>query len=151
MIVNPDQALIADCIANQRSHVAVTHSAVGSQIHQVIIRAETGRVVTQFEYGEQYTQGNGVVQGGAACMAIDAGLAFCALSVVEHGQSVASLNLDVQFLNPIRPDKVEVHARVEKAGKSILFASAELMADNTVLARASTTFKVFTLRPAPHH
>ena len=145
---NPDQVLIADCIENKRSNVLVAHSAVGSQIQQMIVSAEKGAVISQFEYDERFTQGNGVVQGGAACMALDAGLAFCGLSVVEHGQSVVSLNLETRFFNPVLPGKVQVHARIDKAGKSILYVSAELKAGDITLAKASTTQKVITLRPA---
>lgn len=144
--VNPDQILLADCVKNQRRNVPATDSHVGAHIPPMIISAEEGKVVLQFDLEQKFAQPNGGIQGGIACVALDTGLAFCGLTLVEQGQSVISLNLDTRFLRPIPVGKALVYADVDAGGKSIIFCSATLKSGNETLAKASSTLKVINAR-----
>ena len=72
-------------------------------------------------------------------MALDTGLAYAALSSIEEGQTVITINMQTQFYRPILPGKQRVRAWVDKPGRTLLFCIAELVDDqDRVLARAES-------------
>ena len=146
MNINHEQVLVAQCVTEKLSHVRVDVSPITRELGMVIESAEAGDLLLSFELGEQYSQGNHVIQGGAVTMALDAGLAFSALSMIQDGQSVATLNMQTQFFRPVHPGKVWVRAKVDKPGRNIMFCSAHLIdQDDRVLATAQSPLQVINL------
>jgi len=72
---NAEQTLLAGMIESGQTNVPVTATPLSVLLDYVILNAEKGRVEMALTLTEQFTQGNGVIQGGAATMALDTGLA----------------------------------------------------------------------------
>lgn len=143
---NEEQTLLAKVIKERLSNVEVTATPLSRLLNYVILKAESGRVDLELNLSEEFTQGNGVIQGGAASMALDTGLAYAALSAIEQGQTVITVNMQTQFYRPIYPGKQRIRAWVDKPGRKLLFCIAELIdADERVLARAESPLLVTTL------
>ena len=144
---NAEQTLLAEMIERGLTHVPVTATPLSQLLNYVIVSAEKGRVEIALTLTEQFTQGNGVIQGGAATMALDTGLAYAALSSLEAGQTVITVNLQAQFYRPVYPGRQKVRAWVEKPGRKLLFCIAELVdAEDQVLARAESPLLVTSLQ-----
>lgn len=143
---NAEQSLLADMISNKLSNVTVSATPLSKLLEYMILSADKGRVEMELSLGEQFTQGNGVIQGGAATMALDTGLAYAALTVVETGQTVITVNMQTQFYRPILAGRQRIRAWVDKPGRKLLFCIAELIdAQNRVLARAESPLLVSQL------
>lgn len=136
---NAEQQLLAEMIRDGLTDVPVTATPLSKLLDYVILRAEKGAVELSLQLSDQFTQGNGVIQGGAASMALDTGLAYAALSSIEEGQTVITINMQTQFYRPILPGKQRVRAWVDKPGRTLLFCIAELVDEKErVLARAES-------------
>jgi uncharacterized protein (TIGR00369 family) len=143
---NSEQALLAGMIENAQTNVPVTATPLSRLLDYVILSAEKGRVEMALTLSEQFTQGNGVIQGGAATMALDTGLAYAALSSLEAGQTVITVNMQTQFYRPVYPGRQRVRAWIDKPGRNLLFCIAELIDDeDRVLARAESPLLVTEL------
>lgn len=143
---NEEQSLLAEMIRNQATNIPVTATPLSVLLDYVILTAQKGRVEMELTLSEQFTQGNSVVQGGAASMALDTGLAYAALSSIDAGQTVITVNMQTQFYRPIFPGRQRVRAWVDKPGRKLLFCIAELIdAEDRVLARAESPLLVTTL------
>lgn len=143
---NAEQTLLAGMIANGLTNVPVTATRLSQLLNYTILHAETGRVEMALTLSEQFTQGNGVIQGGAATMALDTGLAYAALSSLEAGQTVITVNMQTQFYRPVCPGRQRVRAWIDKPGRKLLFCIAELVDDeDRVLARAESPLLVTEL------
>lgn len=143
---NSEQALLAGMIENAQTNVPVTATPLSRLLDYVILSAEKGRVEMALTLSEQFTQGNGVIQGGAATMALDTGLAYAALSSLEAGQTVITVNMQTQFYRPVYPSRQRVRAWIDKPGRNLLFCIAELIDDeDRVLARAESPLLVTEL------
>ena len=146
MNINHEQGRVAKCVTETLTSFRVDVSPITRELGMVIESAKAGDLFLSFELGEQYSQGNHVIQGGAVTMALDAGLAFSALSMIDEGQSVATLNMQTQFFKPVHPGKVRVKAKVDKPGRNIMFCSAQLIdQDDRVLATAQSPLQVINL------
>lgn len=136
---NAEQQLLAAMIRDGLTDVPVTATPLSKLLDYVILRAERGAVELSLQLSDQFTQGNGVIQGGAASMALDTGLAYAALSSIEEGQTVITINMQTQFYRPILPGKQRVRAWIDKPGRTLLFCIAELVDEKErVLARAES-------------
>ena len=144
---NAEQTLLVEMIESGQTHVPVTATPLSQLLDYVIVSAEKGRVEIALTLTEQFTQGNGVIQGGAATMALDTGLAYAALSSLEAGQTVITVNLQAQFYRPVYPGRQKVRGWVEKPGRKLLFCIAELVdGEDQVLARAESPLLVASLQ-----
>ena len=140
---NKEQALLAEMIRSKNTNVPVTATPLSALLDYVILTAQRGRVEMELTLSEHFTQGNGVIQGGAASMALDTGLAYAALSSIEQGQTVITVNMQTQFYRPIYPGRQRIRAWVDKPGIKLLFCIAELIdQDERVLARAESPLLV---------
>jgi acyl-CoA thioesterase len=143
---NKEQALLAEMIRSENTNVPVTATPLSALLGYVILTAQRGRVEMELTLSEQFTQGNGVIQGGAATMALDTGLAYAALSAIEQGQTVITVNMQTQFYRPIFPGRQRIRAWVDKPGRKLLFCIAELIdQEERVLARAESPLLVTSL------
>jgi len=107
---------------------------------------ESGVFSCVFEPSEALTHSNGsIVQGGFIAGMLDSAMAQYILHLHEFKVNPLTLNIDVTYLLPCRPAQVQVTAKILRAGKSIVFTSAELTQDGNLVATASATNKLVPL------
>lgn len=84
----------------------------------------------------------GIVSGQALAAMADTAMVFAAIGHLGMPASVATTNLDVQFLRPGVGERIRCDAEVVRAGKALMFIRATLSAlpEDKPVATASATF-----------
>jgi uncharacterized protein (TIGR00369 family) len=78
-----------------------------------------------------------IVHGGALAALADMALASSAAALVEEGESVATVDLKVDFLRPGRPGRLVARSSMRKRARHLGFAEATLeQEDGTVVVEA---------------
>lgn len=88
-----------------------------------------GTAAVAFEPDEGFLQGGGVIHGGIVSTMLDYGLAMAGFTRIGGGRSFGTVSLNVHFLKPVLPGRHLVTARLDRMGRSLIFASGELMKD----------------------
>jgi len=99
-----------------------------------------GRVVFRCVPDESLYNPIGVVHGGLVCTLADTVIGCSVHSLLEPGVAYTSIDLNVNYLRPVRADGGALTATgvVTKSGRRVAFASAEIVdADNRVVATGS--------------
>jgi uncharacterized protein (TIGR00369 family) len=105
--------------------------------------AEPGHVRMEFEASEQMLNPAGSVQGGFLTAMLDETMGPAAISMLEPGFAVPTLELKVNFLRPARPGRLVVDARVVHLGKSVVFMESSLVSDDgSLIATATATARI---------
>ncbi|MCO5058259.1 MAG: PaaI family thioesterase [Rhizobiaceae bacterium] len=85
----------------------------------------------------------GVVQGGFLVAMMDDAMGFNCFISLGMVNAQASIDIHTHFLRPVGYGRVEVEARVVRAGRSVAFLEAELFgADGELSARAVSSTKL---------
>ncbi|MGR3365404.1 MAG: PaaI family thioesterase [Maritimibacter harenae] len=86
----------------------------------------------------------GIVSGQALATLADTAMVFAAAGHFGEFKPVATTNLDTVFLRPGSGERIACHARVVRAGKAVVFASAEMIAhpSGKPVATATATYMV---------
>ena len=141
--INPDLVALHSVIEDGLSDVSLDVNPLAVHLNTRIQSANKGKVSMSFELPDQYIQGNGVVQGGALAMMLDFGLAFAGLSQVSLQQNLSTTNMNISYMRPGFPGKYLVEAEVEKAGRTMIFARAQLFdANDKLVASANSPLMV---------
>ena len=85
----------------------------------------------------------GVIQGGFLAAMMDDAMGFNAFVSLGMAYGQASIDIHTHFFRPVAYGRVEVTARVVRAGKSVAFVEAELFdKDGALAARAVSSTKL---------
>jgi uncharacterized protein (TIGR00369 family) len=78
-----------------------------------------------------------IVHGGAIAALADMAVASAGATLTGEGQSLATVDLRVDFLQPAQPGTMLAYGRVSRRTRRLCFASASIQqADGTVVAEA---------------
>ena len=102
---------------------------------------EPGIAVIALELKDNFKQNNSVIHGGVIASLIDTALALAILSLLPDGERVTTVDLTISYLRPLVDGKARATARVLRAGKRIIAASADVSGDNgNIAATALSTY-----------
>ncbi len=108
--------------------------------------AGEGRARVCLPVSERLSQGGGMVAGGILATMADEAMAHAVLSLLHRGQHTATAEMNIRFLrasDPKRGGEITAEARVVKAGRSLIFAEAQVgNGEGKLLATAGGTFWV---------
>lgn len=93
-----------------------------------IERVAPGEVTIALPFRRDHTQQHGFLHAGAAASVMDSACGYAALTLMERGAAVLSVEFKVNLLAPARGDRFEARGRVVRAGRTITVVSAELVA-----------------------
>lgn len=126
--MNADKSLLKRFLAHPNDPMDVDSNALTKALRCRLLSADpaTGKVRVAFEPGEQFLQGNNVIQGGIVATMLDFAMAFAAMSALPEGQGGTTTSMTVSYLRPVKPGRYEAVATLDKKGRSVLFARAEL-------------------------
>jgi len=100
-----------------------------------------GRATLGLNIRTELKQNNGVVHGGAIASLIDTATAFAIIALLPEGEQATTVDLTISYLRPLTKGRARATARVARAGRRLIVASAELVDDNgTLAATALTTY-----------
>ena len=103
-----------------------------------------GHAVLSMPITEDVARMGGIVCGQALATLADTAMVLSTSAHFGAPRDVATTNLDTQFLSAGRGERIRCTARITRAGRSLIFAQAELVAlpDGRPVASASATFFV---------
>ena len=105
------------------------------------VELEIGKAVFKLPMTEKLRQPYGLLHGGATASLIDTAMAFAVVSVLPEGEKATTVDLTVQYLRPHTNGAVVCTATVTRAGKRLLFLSAEVVnEENKLIATALSTY-----------
>ncbi len=85
------------------------------------------KAVMSLEMQEKLRQPYGLLHGGATASLIDTAMAFAVIAAIGTEDKATTVDLTVQYLRPHTEGKVVCTAKVLRAGKRLLFLSAEVV------------------------
>ncbi|MFZ1742720.1 MAG: PaaI family thioesterase [Pontixanthobacter sp.] len=101
---------------------------------------DTQTITMNFSAPDSFITPRGSVQGGLVAGFLDEAMGWAYTYSTEGEFSPLMLNVNFSILRPVRQGPLVAVGRVVKAGKRVLFLSAELKErDGTLLARATST------------
>ena len=91
-------------------------------------RVSPGTVELTLPYREDLTQQHGFLHAGIAAAVVDSACGYAALSLMEPGVAVLSVEFKVQLLAPARGAWFRARGEVVRAGRTLSVVSGELRA-----------------------
>ena len=123
---NPTRAFVADAVASGRSDVALDINPALTSLSAVLVQSKDGELLIRFTAPHSATQGNGVVGGGTQATMLDLAMAMTVLSQLKPGTTCATISLSVNMQAAAQQGHLFAVARVDRIGRQVAFARAEL-------------------------
>lgn len=103
------------------------------------VSAERGAATFALDVRDDLTRMGGILHGGAIVSLLDTAAAFAVHTLLDAESRTVTIELTTHFLRPASAGRVEARARVLRAGRRILFISAEVTDQTGVLIATATT------------
>ena len=115
------------------------HAGMGIRVLDV----REGEVGLAMDASGEHANLGGTLHGGVIATLADTAAGLAVRSAIAPGSGHVTVNLDVQYLRAGALGTIEANGRVVRAGRSIVFAEAEVTGeDGAVLARAQVTVAI---------
>lgn len=142
----PDQALLRRFVAAGGEPLAGDSNPLAIALGCRIVRVDPqdGAVELAYEPDALFVQGTGVLQGGAVSAMLDFAMAYAVLAALPDGGSCATASMTTSYLRPAPQGAYRAIGILERAGRTLAFARAELRRaqDDAVVATATSTLAV---------
>jgi uncharacterized protein (TIGR00369 family) len=100
-----------------------------------------GRAIFQLDVRAHHKQLHGVVHGGILAALADTTAAIAAYTAVPRGTEIATVELKINYLEPVLGGRIRADARVLRAGRNFVVAECEIWnEDKSLAAKALLTF-----------
>jgi uncharacterized protein (TIGR00369 family) len=102
---------------------------------------EKGRAIFLMDVLAHHKQVHGVVHGGILAALADTTAAIAAYTAVPIGTEIATVELKINYLEPVPGGRIRADARVLRAGRNFVVAECEIFNENgSLAAKALLTF-----------
>ena len=91
----------------------------------VLTRVAPGEVLIELPFRPELTQQHGFLHAGIVTSVMDSACGYAALTLMEPGAAVLSVEFKVNLLAPARGKRFSARGRVVRAGRTVTVASAE--------------------------
>jgi uncharacterized protein (TIGR00369 family) len=102
----------------------VVMATIGTRLEHVA----PGEVTLALPFRADLTQQHGFLHAGIVTTVVDSACGYAALSLMEPGAAVLSVEFKVNLLAPARGTRFEATGRVVRAGRTVTVVSGELRA-----------------------
>jgi uncharacterized protein (TIGR00369 family) len=100
-----------------------------------------GCAVLRMDAQSRHKQLHGVVHGGILAALADTAGAMAAQTVLRKGAALATIELKINYLEPVSGGRIRAEARVLRAGRNFVVAECEIFdAKGKLAAKALLTF-----------
>jgi uncharacterized protein (TIGR00369 family) len=125
---------------------------IGSTLGYRLIEADKGRTVFEIDPGEHHNNPGGGMHGGVIATLLDSAASGAVQTILEAGETLATLDLTVKFLKPVtaRTATLRCEGTIINQGKRIVLAESRLVDEDDRLY-AHATSSVMIIRPSRHH
>ncbi|MBK8147615.1 MAG: PaaI family thioesterase [Acidobacteria bacterium] len=100
-----------------------------------------GEATVKLAVRDEFRQLYGLLHGGATASLIDTATAMAIIGAFGEDEPTTTIDLNVQYLRPAVEGEIFCTAKIIRAGKRIIFLSAEVIDDqNRIVATALSTY-----------
>jgi uncharacterized protein (TIGR00369 family) len=100
-----------------------------------------GRVALRMDVLPHHKQVHGVVHGGILAALADTTAAIAAYTILPMGTEIATLELKINYLEPVPGGRVIADAKVLRKGRNFIVTECDIyIADGSLAAKAILTF-----------
>jgi len=100
-----------------------------------------GRAIFRLDVRPNHKQIHGVVYGGILAALADTTAAIAAYTAIPKGTEIATVELKINYLEPVPGGRIKADARVLRAGRNFIVTECEIFnEDGTLAAKALLTF-----------
>src|ERR1700730_1924706 len=100
-----------------------------------------GRATFRLDVRPRHKQIHGVVHGGILAALADTAAAIAAYTAVPKGTEIVTVELKINYLEPVPGGRIKADARVLRAGRNFVVAECEIFNENgSLAAKALLTF-----------
>lgn len=104
-------------------------------------KVEKGHAIFLLDVRAHHKQIHGVVHGGILAALADTTAAIAAYTVVPSGTEIATVELKINYLEPVPGGRIKADARVLRGGRNFVVAECEIWnEDDSLAAKALLTF-----------
>jgi uncharacterized protein (TIGR00369 family) len=140
---NPTRAFIVRSIQERTFDVALDANPAFAHFKTRLQESREGEVALSFVVGEETLQGHGVLAGGTLASMLDFAMAAAALSCLPAGHACTTISMALQFQRPAGPGGFVARGKVERAGRRVVFTTAQLFdAQERLVASATSSLSV---------
>jgi uncharacterized protein (TIGR00369 family) len=108
-----------------------------------LVKAERGRAVFRMEVLDHHKQIHRVVHDGVVAMLADTAGGFASFLAAPKGSHVATIEMKINFLEPIEHGEIEADARVLRQGRTTSVVDCSVTdQDGRLVGKALMTFSV---------
>jgi acyl-CoA thioesterase len=124
-------------LVRQRMKESKSTELLGFDVESV----HDGRAIFRLDVRPNHTQIHGVVHGGIIAALADTTGAIAAYTVVPRGIELATLELKINYLEPVPGGRVKAEARVLRSGRNFIVTECEIFNESgSLAAKALMTF-----------
>jgi uncharacterized protein (TIGR00369 family) len=124
-------------LVRQRMKESKATELLGFDVESV----QDGRAIFRLDVQARHKQIHGVVHGGILAALADTAAAIAAYTAVPRGVELATLELKINYLEPVPGGRVKAHAKVLRAGRNFIVTECEIFDESgSLAAKALLTF-----------
>jgi len=124
-------------LVRQRMKESKSTELLGFDVESV----HDGRAIFRLDVRPSHKQIHGVVHGGIIAALADTTGAIAAYTTVPRGVELATLELKINYLEPVPGGTVKANARVLRSGRNFIVAECEIFNESgSLAAKALMTF-----------
>jgi uncharacterized protein (TIGR00369 family) len=102
---------------------------------------QDGRAIFRLDVRPKHKQIHGVVHGGILAALADTTAAIAAYTVIPRGTELATLELKINYLEPVPGGRVKADAKVLRAGRNFIVTECDIFNETgSLAAKAILTF-----------
>lgn len=121
-------------LVRQRLKESQSSELLGFDVESV----HDGRAVFRLDVHPRHKQIHGVVHGGILAALADTTGAIAAYTVIPRGVELATLELKINYLEPVPGGTIRAEAEVLRAGRNFIVVECEIYNESGSLAAKST-------------
>lgn len=114
----------------------------GDLIGLVIDEAAAGRCRCHLEVRRHHHNPHRVVHGGVLCALADTSMGAALYTMLDEGQTCATIELKINFLQPARAGRLACETELVRRGRSTAVLEARITQEGELVAIALSTYAI---------
>jgi uncharacterized protein (TIGR00369 family) len=131
-----------------RAAERLRHSNPVNHFEFKLVKAERGRAVFRMPVLDLHKQIHRVVHGGVLAMLADTAGGFAAFLAAPSGARVVTIEMKINFLEPVEHGEIKADARVLRQGRTTSVVDCDVTdQDGRLVSKALMTFSILLPKP----
>lgn len=135
---------------DQRVRASFARQTIMATLGATISRVAPGEVAIDLPFRQEHTQQHGFLHAGVVTTVMDSACGYAALTLMDPGAAVLSVEFKVNLLSPARGERFRATGRVVRAGRNVTVVTGEFHvvgAENSLVAIMTGTMMSVRDRP----